>query len=61
MEGLYNKGYCVTLDNLYTEPYLLMALYENQTDCFVTLRKKAGLPKDIWDWKPTKGVNSTND
>ena len=21
MEGLFNQGYCVTLDNLYTEPY----------------------------------------
>ena len=41
MDGLYGDGYCVTLDNLYTEPYLLLALYVNNTDCFDTLRKKA--------------------
>ena len=56
MEGLYNQGYCVTIDNLYTEPYLLLALYANGTDGFGTLRKKAGLPHDFWTWKPQKGI-----
>ena len=48
MDGLYGDGYCVTLDNLYTEPYLLLALYANNTDGFGTLRKKSGLPHDFW-------------
>ena len=56
MQGLFNQGYSVTLDNLYTEPSLLLALFKNSTDCFGTLRKKKGLPKDFWDWKPAKGV-----
>ena len=56
LKGLYNQGYCVTLDNLYTEPYLLLALYENKTDSFGTLRKKKGLPRDFWLWKPQKGI-----
>ena len=56
-ERTFQQGVlCVTLDNLYTEPYLLMALYENQTDCFGTLRKKKELPKDFWNWKPKKGI-----
>ena len=45
MDGLYNQGYSVTLDNLYTYPELLLALYQNGTDCFGTLRKKNGLPE----------------
>ena len=40
MQGLFNQGYSVTLDNLYTEPSLLLALFKNSTDCFGTLRKK---------------------
>ena len=56
MDGLYDDGYCVTLDNLYTEPYLLLALYANNTDGFGTLRKKSGLPHDFWYWKPQKGL-----
>jgi len=52
MKRLCNQGYCVTLDNLYTEPYLLLALYDNETDSFGTLRKKKGLPYDFWLWKP---------
>ena len=40
MQGLFNQGYSVTLDNLYTEPSLLLALFENLTNCFGTLRKK---------------------
>ena len=46
LDGLYNQGYCVTLDNLYTSPDLLMALFENDTDSFGTLRKKTGLPAE---------------
>ena len=56
MDGFYNLGYCVTLDNLYTEPYLLLVLYANNTDGFGTLRKKSGLPADFWSWKPQKGL-----
>ena len=45
MDGLYNAGYCVTLDNLYTEPHLLLTLYQNKTDGFGTLRKSLVFPR----------------
>ena len=35
----------------------MLTLFENDTDSFGTLRKKAGLPADFWSWKPNKGVN----
>ena len=50
-----NKGYCVTLDNYYTSPELANALISCNTDCYGTLRKKQGLPKQFWEWKPKKG------
>ena len=56
MNGLYNQGYNVTLDNLYTSPELLRLLFHHQTDSYGTLRKKAGLPADFWQWKPIKEV-----
>ena len=56
MDGLDNKGYNVTLDNLYTSPELLCVLFSHQTDSYGTLRKKAGLPTDFWQWKPIKEV-----
>ena len=56
MDGLYNKGYNVTLDNLYTSPELLRVLMFNETDSYGTLRKKTGLPTDFWQWKPIKEV-----
>ena len=56
IDGLYKQGYSVTVDNLYTSPELLLALYANGTDGYGTLRKKKGLPKDFWLWKPVKGV-----
>ena len=52
MNGLYNKCYNVTLDNLYTSPELLRVLLFHQTDSYGTLRKKA----DFWQWKPIKEV-----
>ena len=55
----YNQGYNVALDNLYTSPELLKALYTNGTDAFGTLRKKEGLPADFWSWKPNKGIGET--
>ena len=55
-EGLYGQGYCIIVDNLYTSPELLLALYKNNVDCYGTLRKKKGLPKDFWSWKPKKEV-----
>ena len=41
---------------MYTSPELLLALYKNNVDCYGTLRKKKGLPKDFWSWKPIKRV-----
>ena len=41
---------------MYTSPELLLALYKNNVDCYGTLRKKKGLPKDFWSWKPKKEV-----
>ena len=58
LEGFYNKGYQLALDNLYTSPELSYALYHNGTDAYGTLRKKKGLPKDFWSWKPIKGLNT---
>ena len=34
IDGLYNQGYRVVLDNLYTSPQLLRTLIENGTDSF---------------------------
>jgi len=56
MVDLYGKGYNLALDNLYTSPDLLKALFQNSFDAYGTLRKKEGLPKDFWSWKPVKGV-----
>ena len=50
-----NKGYKVTLDDVYTSPELAAALFDHKTDSFGTLRKKEGLPNDFWSWKPVKG------
>ena len=57
MEGYYGCGYNLALDNLYTSPELLKALFLNKTDAYGTLRKKEGLPSDFWTWKPAKGVD----
>ena len=56
LAGLFNKGYSLALDNLYTAPELLKALWSLLTDAYGTLRKKEGLPPDFWSWKPVKGV-----
>ena len=56
MEGYYNYGHNLALDNFYTSPELLKALFLNHTDAYGTLRKKEGLPSDFWSWKPAKGV-----
>lgn len=55
MKPFINMGYRLTLDNYYTSPELAIALLGLQTDCYGTLRKKEGLPKDFWSWKPQKG------
>ena len=54
MEGFPDQVHNLALDNLYTAPELLKALYKNDTDAYGTLRQKEGLPKDFWDWKPVK-------
>ena len=54
MNGLYNKGHNVTLDNLYTSPELLRVLMFNETDSYGT--QKTGLPTEFWQWKPIKEV-----
>ena len=62
LHGLYNKGYKVMLDNLYTSPDLLRALVQNETDGFGILRSKKGLPSDFWKWNPQKRIRySTNE
>lgn len=61
MEGFYSKGYNIVLDNLYTSPELLKALYQNDTDAYGTLRKKEGLPPKFWEWKPVKGFGEPAD
>ena len=33
---------------------ILLALYKNNVDCYGTLRKNKGLPRDVWLWKPKK-------
>ena len=55
-EEFYGQGYCIIVDNLYTSPELLLALYKNNVDCYDTLREKKDLPKDFWSWKPNKEV-----
>ena len=35
---------------------MLHVLLFHQTDSYGTLRKKAGLPTDFWQWKPIKEV-----
>ena len=50
-----NKSYTVTLDNLYSSPELASCLLNQKIDSYGTLRKKQGLPKDFWSWKPIKG------
>ena len=55
MAPYINQGYVVTLDNLYSSPELAEILFSHQIDSFGTLRKKAGLPHDFWNWKPIKG------
>ena len=44
------------VDNLYTSPELARTLFENGTDIYGTIRKKKGLPQNLWQWKPQKGV-----
>ena len=46
-EGLFGQGYCISVDNLYASPELLLALHKNNVDCYGTLRKNKGLPKDF--------------
>ena len=58
LDGLYNQGYNVTLDNLYTSPELLRVLFMHHIDAYGTLRKKAGLPTDFWQWKPVQEVGA---
>ena len=36
-------------------PELAIALRNLRTDSYGTLRKKEGLPKNFWNWKPMKG------
>ena len=36
-------------------PELAIALLNLRTDSYGTLRKKEGLPKNFWNWKPMKG------
>jgi len=43
MVDLYGKGYNLALDNLYTSPDLLKALFQNSFDAYGTLRKKVGM------------------
>ena len=57
MEGYYSAGYNLALNNLYTSPELLKALFFNKTDAYGTLRKKEGLPSDFWSGKPVKGID----
>ena len=59
IDGLYNQGYKVVLNNLYTSPELLRALIENGTDSFGALRRKQGLPSVFWEWKPPKSYLSS--
>ena len=47
LDGLYNQGYCVTLDIPYTSPDLLMDRFENDTDSFGTLRKEFDLSAEF--------------
>ena len=56
LDGFYHQGYSLAVDNYYSSPELFKALYDNKTDAFGTLRRKAGLPTDFWLWKPVKGV-----
>ena len=42
-EGLYRKGYCIIVDNLYATPELLLALYINNANCYGTLWPRKGL------------------
>ena len=59
IDGMYNQGYKVVLDDLYTSPELLRALIENGTDSFATLRRKQGLSSGFWEWKPPKSYLSS--
>ena len=59
MDGLYEKGYRVVLDNYCTSPELLITLMYNETDSFGTLRHKQGLPADFWNWKRCKEFGSS--
>lgn len=54
LDNYLRKGYCVTLDNYYTFAELAKALLFCNVNCYVTPRRKQGLPKDFWDWKPEK-------
>ena len=59
MGEILNQGYCVTLDNYYTSPEIATALISQEIDCYGTLKKKAGLPPDFWNWKLKKGDGAT--
>ena len=54
IDGLYNQGHKVVLDNYYISPVLLRTLLHNGTDSFGTVRRRHGLPSGFWDWKPLK-------
>ena len=55
LEGFYNAGYNLAMENLCASPELLRVLFENKT-CIWIFAGKKGLPADFWSWKPTKGV-----
>lgn len=40
LEGFYNAGYNLALDNLYKSLELLQVLFENKTDAYETLWEK---------------------
>ena len=54
IDGLYESGYKVVVDNYYTSPELFLVLYANRTDTFGTVKRKKGLPGDFWQWNPPK-------
>ena len=55
LEKYIRYSYIVTLNNYYNSPKLTETLLQLQTDCYGTLRKKKGLPRDFWNWKHLKG------
>ena len=54
--SLFNKGFCIIVDNLYISLELACTLFENGADIYGTLRRNKGLPLNFWQWKPQKGL-----